>query len=164
MQGPMIAEICGMQPEAMLFSKNILPMAEVTTEPFLNARAGGVVETDHRHAEFARGLNDVSDFLRVGRADAAGQYRAVLGVNVNRPAVDFAKTGDDTVGGLSCVRAMPKSHARRFRQHEFFDEGAGIEQFVDALTSGEIALVVQLGSRFRIARGDLLFQAGEFFF
>ena len=33
MQGPMIAEICGTQPDAMLFSKKILPMAEVTVRP-----------------------------------------------------------------------------------------------------------------------------------
>ncbi len=33
MQGPMIAEICGTHPEAMLFSKKILPMAEVTERP-----------------------------------------------------------------------------------------------------------------------------------
>ncbi len=33
MHGPMIAEICGMQPEAMLFSKKILPIADVTDKP-----------------------------------------------------------------------------------------------------------------------------------
>ena len=33
MQGPMIAEICGMQPDAMLFSKKILPIAVVTERP-----------------------------------------------------------------------------------------------------------------------------------
>ena len=44
MQGPMIAEICGIQPDAMLFSKKILPMAEVTDKTFLDARAGGIVQ------------------------------------------------------------------------------------------------------------------------
>ena len=99
-----MAEICGMQPEAMLFSKKILPMAEVTDRAFLNARAGGVVQADDRHAEFARRLDHIGDFLRVGAADAAGEHGAVLGVNINRPAVDLAEAGDDAVGRLASFR------------------------------------------------------------
>ena len=33
MHGPITAEICGMAPDAMLFSKKISPMAEVTLSP-----------------------------------------------------------------------------------------------------------------------------------
>ena len=156
MQGPMIAEICGMQPEAMLFSKKIFPIAEVTDEPFLNARAGRVIQADHRHAEFARGLNHIGDLLRVGAADAAGEDRAVLGVNVNRPAVDFAEAGNDAVGRQFLLRHA-EVDALSFRQHELFDKGARVEQFVDALARGKFAFGVLLGGRLGIGvQRDLL--------
>ena len=151
-----MAEICGMQPEAMLFSKKILPIAEVTDKTFLDARAGRVVQADDRHAEFARRLNHIGDFFRVGAADAAGQHGAVLGINIDRPALDLAEAGDDAVGRLAFFRHAEIA-ARRFREHEFLDEGAGIEQFVDALAGGELAFGALPGRRFRVGvEGDLL--------
>ena len=151
-----MAEICGIQPEAMLFSKKILPMADVTERPSWMRAPGRVVQADDRHAEFARGLNHVGDFFRVGAADAAGQHGAVLGVNINRPALDLAKAGDDAVGRLAFFRHAEIA-ARRFGEHEFLDEGARIEQFVDALAGGELAFGALPGRGLRVGvEGDLL--------
>jgi len=122
----------------------------------LNARAGRVIQADHRHAKFTRRLNYISDLLRVGAADTAGEDRAVLGVNVNRPAVDLAEAGNDAVGRqfLFCHAEVD---ALSFREHELFDEGAGIEQLVDALASGKFAFGALLGSRLGIGvQRDLL--------
>ncbi len=66
-------------------------------ESFLDPGADGVVETDQRDAELACGLDDVSDLFGVGAADGSGEHGAILGKKVNRPAVDFAVTGDDAV-------------------------------------------------------------------
>ena len=47
--------------------------------------------------------------------------------------------------------------ALSFREHELFDKGAGIEQLVDTLAGGELALCALFGGGFWIGvEGDLL--------
>ncbi len=73
----------------------------------------------------------------MGAPDTAGEDGAVLGIHVDRPAVDFSESGNDAVGGQLLLRHAEVG-ALGFRQHEFFDEGTGVDEFVDAFAGSEL--------------------------
>src|SRR5262245_41015714 len=101
-------------------------------EAFLDSGSRGIVETDKRHSQLTRGLNDVSNFFCMSAADGAGENHAVLRENVNWSAVNFSETGNNAVRGEFFL-GHAEIRALRLRQHELFDEAAGIEKLVNAL-------------------------------
>ena len=92
----------------------------------MNPRANRVVEPDQRHAELARGLDDIGDFFCVGATHRAGKDRAVLGEEVNRPAVNFTIAGHYPVAGLPFFRHA-EVRTLGLGQHELFDETSRVE-------------------------------------
>src|SRR5215468_11756312 len=117
---------------------------------FLDSRSRGIVETDKRHSQLTRGLNDVSNFFCMSTADGAGENRAVLRENVNWSAVNFSETGDNPVGGEFFL-GHAEIRALCLRQHELFDKAPGIEKLVNALADRQLAFGAQLRRYFWIA-------------
>ena len=66
---------------------------------FLNARAAGIVQADHRRAGLQRQVHDLADFLRVGLRERAAEHREILREHVDQAAVDAAVAGDEAVAG-----------------------------------------------------------------
>src|SRR5436309_1973904 len=64
---------------------------------FLNARATGVVEPDHRCAVAHGEIHDLADLLGEGFGERATEDREVLREDINEPAVDAAVARYDAV-------------------------------------------------------------------
>jgi hypothetical protein len=93
-------------------------------------------------------------------ADAAGEHRAILRKNVNRPAVDLAESRNHSVRRKFFFRHAEVC-ARGFRQHELLDKAAGIQELVDAVPGGEFPFGTLLGDGFRIAFDGFPLQRGK---
>ncbi len=96
----------------------------------------------------------------MGAADAAGKHGAVLRVNVNGSAVDFAEAGDDSVGGQFLFRHAEVG-ALGFGEHELFDKTVRIEELLDALAGRKLAFGALPGGRLGIGFESGLFQRGK---
>ena len=122
-------------------------------DALLDARAAGVEHADDGHAGLDGVIHDLDDLLAGDLAERAAEDREVLRVDRDLAAVDGAETGDD--GVAVGARAL---HAERVGAvpHELveLDERAVVEQGVDALASGLLALGVLLRDRGLAARGD----------
>ena len=107
----------------------------------LDPRAGAVVEPDDRQAHRRGQVHDLVDLLAVGLAQRAAEDGEVLGVDADLATVDLAEARDHAVGvGPRVLEA----HARRVVavQHVELLEGVLVEQVLDALTRGHLALGV----------------------
>src|SRR5215475_102705 len=124
---------------------------------FLDSGSRGIVETDKRHSQLTRGLNDVSNFFCMSATDGAGEKRAVLRENVNWSAVNFSETSHNAVRGEFFL-GHAEIRALRFRQHELLDKAARIEKLVDALAGSQLAVGALLSCYFWIAFSSALFQ------
>ena len=110
-------------------------------DPFLNPRAARVVHADHRCADLHGVIHDLADLLGVRLGERAAEDREILAEDEHHPAVDRAVAGDHAVArhGLlvhaEVVAAVPLEHVP-------FLERIGVEQELDALAGGELALGV----------------------
>ena len=113
---------------------------------FLDARAAGVVEPDHRRAGRGREVHDLADFLAHHFPERSPEHHEVLAENEDLAPVDRPPTRDDRVGeGPVPVDAEP---VRAVPRHPVgFDERTGVDQQVDALARGELPAVVLLLDR-----------------
>ena len=59
----MMAEICGMTPLASVLRRKISAYPASESHAFLNARASGIVQADHRRAGLERQVHDLADLL-----------------------------------------------------------------------------------------------------
>ena len=143
-QGPMMAEICGMTPEASVFIAEDVRVAAEALDAFLDARAARVVQADHRRAGLHRQVHDLADLLGEGVGQAAAEHREVLGEREDRAAVDRAVAGDDAVAG-DALLVHPEVVAAVGPQLVDLDEGAAVEQQLDALARHQQAALVALG-------------------
>ena len=120
-------------------------------DALLDARAAGVVDADHRDAGLERQVHDLDDLLAEDLAEGPAEDGEVLREDADLATVDGAVAGDDAVavrpplGDAEGCRAVPG-------QRVGLDEGALVEQGVDALASGLLAA--------RVLRVDGLGRAG----
>ena len=141
----MTPEACGVEAE------DLAVLAE-GDDALLDARAARVEHADDRHAGLEGELHDLDDLLAGDLAERAAEDREVLRVDGDLAAVDGAGAGDDRVA----VRPL-LLHAERVGAvaHELveLDERALVEQLLDALAGGLLALGVLLLDRGLAARG-----------
>ena len=109
----------------------------------LDARAGAVVDADQRTAGLDRQFLDLDDLLAVHLAEAAAEHRGVLAEDAHVAAVDGAVAGDHAVAERA-VGLQPEVGAAVPGQRVEFDERVLVQQGVDALASGQLALGVHL--------------------
>ena len=112
-------------------------------DPLLDARARAVVDPDQRPAGLDRELLDLDDLLAVDLAEAAAEHRDVLAEDAHVAAVDGAVAGDDAVTERTLL-AQPEVGAAVPGQRVEFDERSLVQQGVDALARGQLALGVHL--------------------
>lgn len=120
-------------------------------DTLLDAGASAVVDADDRTAGLQREVHHLDDLLTVDLAERAAEDGEVLRVHADGAAVDRAVPGDDTVP----VRpVLLDAEVRRAVPGEFVQlhEGILVEQEVDALTRGQLALRVLLFHRARGTR------------
>ena len=81
-------------------------------DAFLDARAAGVVEADHRRAVAHREIHHLADLLGERLGERAAEHGEVLREDVDEPSVDAAVAGDDAVAEELLASPCPKSVER----------------------------------------------------
>ena len=110
-------------------------------DTFLDARAGAVVEADHRRADGLGEVHHLVDLLGEHLAERAAEHGEVLAEHEHLATVDRSPPGDDAVGERPRVLdAEPVGAVAG--EHVELDERAGVEQQLDALAGGELAALV----------------------
>jgi hypothetical protein len=108
-------------------------------DAFLDARAAGVIETDDRHAELHGHIHGLAEFLGVALAEAPAKDREVLAEDHHRPLVDRRGAADDAIAeDVLLVHAEVTAAMRDEAVH--LHEAAGIDEHVDPLARGQLAL------------------------
>ena len=108
-------------------------------DALLNSRAGAVVQSDDRQTHRRRHVHDLVNLLAVGLADRAAEDREVLGEDADLSTVDLAVPGDHPVGvGTRLLEPHARGHVTV--QHVQFLERVLVEQVLDALARGHLAL------------------------
>ena len=120
-------------------------------DALLDAGAAGVVEPDDRRAVADGEIHHLADLRGVGLRERAAEDGEVLGEDVDQAAVDPAPPGHDAVAERLLGRHAEVGGAVGDEAVEF-GEGAGIEQQVEPLAGGELALLVLLGDAVRRRR------------
>ena len=110
-------------------------------DALVDARAAGVVDADHRDADAHRVVHDLADLLGVRLRERAAEDREVLREDEDRAAVDRAVAGDDAVAGHRLAGHVEVG-AAVLDEHVPLLEAALVEQQLDALAGGELALGV----------------------
>ncbi len=108
---------------------------------FLNPRAAGIVQADHRRAGLQSQVHDLADFLRVGLGERAAENREILREYVDQPPVDAAIPGDEAVARHILFVHAEVAAAVRDQLVEFFKRIL-VEQEFDALAGRQLALFV----------------------
>ena len=127
----------------------------ITTErghAFLDARAAGVVEADHRRPDLHGLVHDLADLLGMGLGERAAEDGEVLAEHEHQPPVDHAVAGHHAVAGNPVVGHV-EVDATVLDEHVPFLEAAGVEQQFDALARRQFAL--------RVLRVDALLPAAQ---
>ena len=115
-------------------------------DTLLDAGARAVIDADQRPAGLGRQLLDLDDLLAVDLAEAAAEHRHVLAEDAHVAAVDGAVAGDHAVAERTLL-AQPEVGAAVPGQRVELDERPLVEQGIDALARGQLALGVHLVDR-----------------
>ncbi len=115
-------------------------------DALLDARARAVVDADEWTAGLDREFLDLDDLLAVDLAEAAAEDRDVLAEDADVAAVDGAVAGDHAVAERALV-AEAEVGAAVPGECVKLDEGALVQQCVDALACGQLALGMHLFDR-----------------
>ena len=118
-----------------------LGVAAERGDAFLDAGAARVVEPDHGRAHLQREVHHLADLARVGLGQAAAEDGEVLREHVDQATVDAAVAGDDAVARHLLLRHAEVEAAVLDQLVELL-EAALVEQQLDALAGGELALAV----------------------
>ena len=110
-------------------------------DALLDARAAAVIEADHRRAHLHRLVHDLADLLGMGLRQRAAEDGEVLAEDEDQPAVDRAVAGDHAVARDLLLRHA-EIRGAVLDEHVPFLEGAGVEQQLEPLARGELALGV----------------------
>ena len=136
-----MAEICGTTPGRARVAQEHLGVSGERDDALLDARAARVVQADDRRAVLHREVHDLADLVGVGLRERAAEDREVLREDVDRPAVDRARSAHDAVSGD--LRPLdPEVAAAVDDERVELEEGAAVEQQVDALVRRELSLGV----------------------
>ena len=117
----------------------------------LDPRATGVVDADHRAADLHREVHHLDDLLAEHLAERAAEDGEVLGEDAHLAAVDRAVPGHHAVAVRPGL-VQPERGGAVPGQLVHLDERVLVEQRVDALAGGHLALGVLLLHRPRRAR------------
>ena len=112
----------------------------------LDARAGALVDADDRAAGLDGEVHHLGDLLAVDLAQRAAEDREVLAEDAHHAPVDLAVAGDDAVA-VGPVLLQPERGRAVPRELVELDEGALVEEHLDALARGPAALGVLLLDR-----------------
>ena len=118
-----------------------LGVAAERRDAFLDAGAAGVVEADDGRADLHRLVHDLADLLGVRFGERAAEHGEVLAENEDQAAVDRAVAGHHAVAG-HLLLGHAEIGAAVLDEHVPFLEDALVEQELDALARGELALGV----------------------
>src|SRR5690606_35467260 len=112
-------------------------------DALLDARAGRVEDADAGHAAREGVLHDLDDLLAGDLAERAAERREVLRVHGDGATVDRAHSGDD---GVAVRTIAVHAEGGRAVSHILveLDEAAGIDEQLEALAGGHLALGVLL--------------------
>ena len=113
-------------------------------DTLLDAGAARVVEADNGRARLHRQVHDLADLLGEGARERAAEDGEVLRKDVDDAAVDAAIAGHHAVARDALLRHLEVVAAMGL-ELVGLDEGAGVEQQVDALTRRQLAGLVLLG-------------------
>src|SRR5690606_26302752 len=99
------------------------------------------VDPDHRGAILHGQIHDLADLLGMGLAERAAENGEILRKHIDQPSVDRAPAGDHAIAGDDGF-----THAEiggtMGDEHVVFFETARIEQHVEPLAGGELALAM----------------------
>ena len=115
-------------------------------DALLDPGAAGVVDADHRRADLGGHVHDLDHLLRHDLAERAAEDREVLAEDEDRAAVDLPVAGDDGVAPGPVLLHVEVVGPVADEGVELL-EGAGVEQLLDPLAGGELALGVLLLDR-----------------
>jgi hypothetical protein len=147
--GPMMAEICGMTPDARVLRRKMSAYPPSETTPSW-MRAPPESFKPMTGAPFFSAMSmTLTDLLGMHFPERAAKDGEILGKNIDQASVDRAPAGHDRVAH-ELLFVQPEIVGAVLDEGIHFAEGAFIEQQVDALAGGEAAFFV-LGS-FRCAR------------
>ena len=123
-----------------------VPVEDLGEQPerdhaLLDPGPAAVVDADHRAAGLQRVVHHLDDLLAVHLAERPAEHGEVLAVHADRPAVDGAEPGDHPVPVRAVGRDAEVSCAVPGELVEL-GERAGVEQLVDPLPGGHLALGV----------------------
>src|SRR6266446_2309638 len=137
-------------------AKENIRVTSERSDAFLNARAAGIVEADNRGSRMHGQVHDLADFQRVGFGERAAEYGKVLRENIDQPAIDAAKAGDEAVarGTLFLHAKIDSAVTHKFVQ---LLERAFVKQKVDALARRKFAGFVLAFAAIRAATGFRFF-------
>src|ERR1019366_6635096 len=122
-------------------------------DALLDARATGVVDADHRAAHARGEVHQLADLLAHHLAERAAEDGEVLAEHADLAPVDRAVAGDHRVGQRARAVHLKVGRAVAHETVELM-EGLRIEQLLDPLTRGVLALrVLLLDSRTLGVRG-----------
>ena len=129
-------------------------------DALLDPGPGAVVEAHERDADGRGQVHDLVDLLGEDLAERTAEHGEVLGEDAHLAAVDRAPAGDDAVG----VGALVEPRGPRAGQLVELDERTVVEQVLDALPGGHLALgVLSLDGALGAGVQRLLFPLGELF-
>ena len=133
-------------------------------DALLDPGAAGVVDADHRRPDLGGEVHHLAHLLRHHLAEAAAEDGEVLGEDEDGAAVDRAVAGDDGVAPGPFLLHLEVVGAVADEGVELL-EGARVEQLLDPLARGHLALRVLLLDRLLGGRVDRrlaqLAQVGE---
>ena len=108
-------------------------------DALLDPRAARVVDPDHRAADLGRQVHDLAHLLGHHLAERAAEDREVLGEDADAAAVDRAVAGHHRVAPRAVLLHVEVVRAVAHERVELL-EGAGVEQLLDPLAGGVLAL------------------------
>ena len=117
------------------------PVGVQRDDALLDPGAGAVVEADHRHPGRGGQVHHLVDLLGEDLAQGAAEDGEVLAEDADPPAVDGAEAGDHAVG-VGPVVLQAHAVGPVPGQHVELLEGALVEQVLDPLAGGQLALGV----------------------
>ena len=124
-------------------------------DALLDPRAAGVVDADHGAADLGREVHDLAHLLRHHLAQRAAEDGEVLAEDAHRPAVDRAVAGDHRVAPGPLLLHVELVGPVADEGVEL-PERARVEQLLDPLAGGQLALRVLLLDRVLGGRVDRL--------
>jgi hypothetical protein len=120
--------------------------------PFLDTRAAGIVQANHRSAIAHGQIHDLANLLGVGLGERAAEHGEVLGKHVDETAIDAAKARDEAVAS-GAVLLSAEIHATVADKLVELFKSAFIEKQMNAFAGGKLTSLVLALAAFRAATG-----------